>query len=198
MTNTERKLNEARYFFATMERLFNEGAPEFEFHLNAFINSSRNVTFVMQKEYAGVNGFNDWWVNHPSKGDEVMKKFVDLRNISLKEKSVRQKMFTIIQSFGPDGLHVEGKNGPTSVKSDPIRFDGPIPDHGFVTVQDDNGTRRVRYEIIHDFSIEENYENGNKQIQFDNFLTQAKEHLVKLEDIVEECKSKFSSSTPSP
>jgi hypothetical protein len=194
MTETQRKLREAQYFLHTTSQLFNNQSLEFEFHLNAFVNAARNVTFVLQNEYSRAPGFKEWWAGHQIQQDEAAKKFVNLRNVSLKERSVRHKLFSIRQDFGTEGLHVVGLKGPTSVKSDPIRFDGPIPDHGYVTVSDDNGERRVRFEIIHDFSVLETYEHGTKQIKFDNFISDARDHLQKLEQLVAECENNFGSS----
>jgi hypothetical protein len=191
MSDTKYKLKEAKYFLHFTEQLFNNQRTEYVYHLNAFINSARNVTFVMQKEYADKKDFKDWWDKHPFKKDEEMSKFVELRNVSVKEKTIREKQFTILQSFGPDGLHVIGKKGPTSVVSDPIRFDEPIPTYGYVTVKDDSGERRVKYDIVHDFSVIERYNHGSREVRFDNFISEAKEYFKKLEVIVNECESIF-------
>lgn len=193
MSETRKKLGEAQYFFGLTQKLFNAGYADFEYNLNAFISAARNVTFVMQREFCNVDGFNDWWNNNPTKQDESMKKFVTLRNVSVKERSIGHNTFTLKHDFGPEGLHVVGKKGPTSVISDPIRFDSPIPDHTYVTVKDDSGERRVKAKLIHDFSVVETYEHGTKHIKFDGFITEAKEYLGKLEDIVDECENKFDS-----
>lgn len=198
MSETRRKLREAQYFLHVTEKLFNNQSVEFEFHLNAFVNAARNVTFVMQNEYGEVKGFKEWWKKHTFQADKSAYRFVNLRNVSLKERSVRHNLFSIKQDFGPEGLHVVGHKGPTSVVSDPIKFDGPIPDHGYVTVKDDNGERRVRFSVIHDFSVVENYEHDTKKVKFDNFITEAKEHLRKLEALVNECESNFPGSIATP
>ncbi|HSH55566.1 MAG TPA: hypothetical protein VK983_01930 [Candidatus Limnocylindrales bacterium] len=191
MTETCKKLSEAHYFLELTHRLFNALSPDFEFHLNAFANAARNVTFVMQKEFNRVDGFTAWWAAHPAKADKEMSKFVNLRNISVKEKSVGHKLFNLKHDFGPEGFHVIGHKGLTSVESDIIRFDGPIPDHTYVTVKDDNGERRVKVKLVHDFSIVESYDHGTKQVQFDNFIEEAGAYLGKLDALVEECESKF-------
>ncbi len=193
MTETRYKLKEAKYFLHFTEELFNNQRTEYVYHMNAFVNAARNVTFVMQKEYADKPGFREWWNQHAAKKDMVMAKFVDLRNVSVKEKTVREKQFTFTQSFGPKGLHVVGHKGPTSVESEPIRFDGPIPTHGYVTVKDDNGERRVKYDITHDFSVIETFDHGSKEVKFDSFIAEAKEHFQKLEALVAECEAQFHS-----
>jgi hypothetical protein len=191
MSETRKKLKEAQYFFTLTQQLFNAQSLDFEYQLNAFINASRNVTFVMQKEFNKVRGFKEWWQVHPIKNDKSMTRFIALRNVSVKEKSVGHKLFTLKHDFGPEGLHVVGKKGPTSVVSDPIRFDRLIPDHTFVTVKDDSGERRVKVNLVHDFSVIESYEHDTKQVKFDNFIAEAKEYLESLESVVEECESKF-------
>lgn len=191
MTETRYKLEEAYYFFYFVENLFNKQQPEYVYHLNAFVNAARNVTFVLQKEYAHVQGFDEWWHSHHLKEDRTASKFIDIRNISVKEKVVRENQFKITQSFGPEGLHVVGHHGPTSVHSEPIRANGPIPTYGYATVTDDNGTRKVRYDIIHDFSVTETTEHGTKEVKFDNFIKEAKQHFNKLQQLVEECEIKF-------
>ena len=195
MTATRTKLAEAQHFLETTHQLFNHQSLDFEFHLNAFVNASRNVTFVMQKEYSSATGFKDWWGAHLSKKDTNMSKFVNLRNVSVKEKSIGHKLFSIRQDFGPEGLHVVGHKGPTSVKSDIISFNGPIPDHTFVTVNDDNGERRVKVNLIHDFSVVEKYDHGTKTVKFDNFIAEAQDYIIKLTSIVDDCESKFNTQT---
>jgi hypothetical protein len=191
MTETRYKLKEAEYFLHFTQELFNNQRSEYVYHLNAFVNAARNITFVMQKEYAQKPGFKEWWSQHPVKKDKVMARFVELRNMSVKEKTVREKLSRITQSFGPEGLHVVGHKGPTSVVSEPIRFDGPIQKYGYVTVKDDNGERKVRYDITHDFSVIEMSDHGSKEIKFDSFIAEAKEHFQKLEALVSECEAQF-------
>lgn len=192
MTDTRQKLNEAEYFLRMTQTQFRQQSLNFEFQLNAYINSARNVTFVMQKEYARAEGFKEWWDNHQARSDESMKKFVTLRNVSVKQRSIGHKLFNIKHDFGPDGLHVVGLKGPTSVVSDPIRFDEPIPEHSFVAVDDDNGHKRVKVKIVYDFSVEELYENDTKVVKFENFMAEATTYQARLVALVEECESHFS------
>jgi hypothetical protein len=190
-SKANQKLEEAEYFLKETHRQFNARSGDFVFSLNAFVNAARNVTFVMQSEYARKPGFKEWWAEHPIRQDKSLARFIELRNISLKQGSVTAKTFMIKHDFGPKGLHVVGMKGPTSVVSDPIRFDGPIPDHSYVTVDDDNGHRRVRVDIVHDFSIVEHYDHGKKSVHFDNFIKDAGVYMDELAKIVEESDLKF-------
>lgn len=193
MSECKRKLNEAEYFLKTTELLFNNQSLDFEFHLNAFLNATRNVAFVMQKEFRSKKGFNEWWERHKFRADASIKRFVELRNISLKERSVKHSLFSMKLDFGPSGLKVDGKKGPTSVESDVLSLEGPIPTHTYVNINDDNGHRRINVPIVHDFSVVEIYDKGTKTVKFDNFIEESRSYLKKLRALVEEVEDKFSS-----
>jgi hypothetical protein len=84
------KLEEAVYFLLQMRRSYID-RNEFVFNLNAFFNSARNVTFVLQKEFSHKHQLKSWYSlkQKEMKKDELMKFFVKLRNISTKEKTPR-------------------------------------------------------------------------------------------------------------
>ncbi|PWI54409.1 hypothetical protein B5K03_09490 [Rhizobium phaseoli] len=52
------KLLEAEHFLA---RLTHSSGLEFQFELNAFLSSSRSVTFILQKAMSDVTGFASWY-----------------------------------------------------------------------------------------------------------------------------------------
>jgi hypothetical protein len=79
---------EAEYFARLM---FDSPDPTIlGYELNAFLSSARSVTFLLQKEFAAVNGFEAWWVADRSKlgADTAARFFLELRNFSQKEGSV--------------------------------------------------------------------------------------------------------------
>ena|GEM_PF-6045501 len=193
MSEARIKLQEAQYFLELIDLKFRQHSGEFVYHLNAFINSSRNVTFVLQQEYSQVEGFSGWYKKQPLQHDEEAKRFINLRNISLKQKTISPSTFEIRGDFGPNGLQVNGMKGPTRVLSDPIRFDQPIPKYSYVTVDDDSGHRRVRYTLTTDFRIIEQYDDGKKTVEFISFLHEAREHLSKLEALISDAESRFES-----
>lgn len=56
MTNTERKLDEARFF---LNRL-NINDPYFDYILSAYLNASRSVLWVMKNEFLQIKGWTQW------------------------------------------------------------------------------------------------------------------------------------------
>jgi hypothetical protein len=54
----------------------------FHFNYCAFLFSSRNITFRMQKEYSGCRGFKEWYVNvqEEMKASELLRKVIEKRN----------------------------------------------------------------------------------------------------------------------
>lgn len=81
------KLQEAEYFLGGIAEA--QGI-EFQFNLNAFLSAARNVTFVMQKSLASVNGFAEWYEARRLEMhvDATMRYFVELRNFSQKQGPV--------------------------------------------------------------------------------------------------------------
>ena len=80
----EEKLLEAQYFALRLKSL---AADHFRYEFNAFLSSARSVTFLIQKEMAHVDGFDQWWSPEQTKmlGDPSMRFFRELRNFSQKE-----------------------------------------------------------------------------------------------------------------
>ncbi len=114
-------------------------------------------------------------------------KFVTLRNISLKERSISHKHFEIRFNFGPEGI--KGK-GNTSITSPVIEFGtGEIPD--FVTVKDEDEERQIKANVIHDFVVEEHYDSGKKKVSSESFIKEASMYLEGLTLLVDECEKLF-------
>lgn len=87
MSDTKIKLEESRYFLARTRENINN--PEyFSFNLSAFLSSSRSVTWVMQKEFLGSNGFDKWYENKQRQMDHEFKFFKDERNVTVKERTI--------------------------------------------------------------------------------------------------------------
>lgn len=53
MTNTQRKLDQAKYFF----KMLDTEEPYFDYILSAFINASRSILWVMGHEYNKSEGW---------------------------------------------------------------------------------------------------------------------------------------------
>ena len=86
MTRVMKKMREVNYFFLQMEKsTWNQEL--YEFYFSAFLNASRNVTFVMQSESKHVTGFNEWYseLQRDMNNDIMMQLFRELRNYSIKQ-----------------------------------------------------------------------------------------------------------------
>jgi hypothetical protein len=59
-TNTEIKLDEARYFFTLLQQKLPH-KKEFDYLLNAFVNSARSVTWIMRSEFKHTKGWEEWF-----------------------------------------------------------------------------------------------------------------------------------------
>lgn len=66
----------------------------FRANLNAFIGSARSITSIMQKEFSSRPGFKEWYGKKQEKMrlDELLRLFINLRNESLKERPLADKI----------------------------------------------------------------------------------------------------------
>jgi hypothetical protein len=90
MSEVTKTVEELEYFFKTMVE--KELKPsEFTHNLNAFIVRGRSVTLIMQKQYSKHPEFPLWYSHRVNemKEDKLMRFFVDCRNVSLKEHSIK-------------------------------------------------------------------------------------------------------------
>jgi hypothetical protein len=88
LLRVEERLMEAEYFAQRMRDLPDSTVLGYE--LNAFLSAARSVTFLLQKEFAAVDGFETWWsVDRATLGgDPVARFFLELRNFSQKQGRV--------------------------------------------------------------------------------------------------------------
>ncbi len=88
LLRVEERLMEAEYFG---RRLFDSpDSTILGYELNAFLSAARSVTFLLQKEFAAVDGFQAWWTADRSKlgADAAARFFLELRNFSQKQGRV--------------------------------------------------------------------------------------------------------------
>lgn len=88
--NSHDKFQEAHYYLEAMMK--NYHAPDvFRWSLNSFLQSLRNVTFVIQKELKHTPGYEKWYGIQEQKmrQDKILKKFVEGRNIVVKEGNLK-------------------------------------------------------------------------------------------------------------
>jgi len=82
---------------------------EVEINFAAFVNSARNTTFVLQKEFKKTPGFIEWYGNpdkpeegtklHQMKNDELCKFFLNLRSKITKEGITNLNCSTTVRSL---------------------------------------------------------------------------------------------------
>jgi hypothetical protein len=89
MTDARHKVKEAEYFFEKMKKNI-EDDKVFSFNLSAFLTSARSVTFLMQKEYQHVLGFQDWYADKRKlmQSDNDFEFFNDLRVATVHTKAI--------------------------------------------------------------------------------------------------------------
>lgn len=88
LLRVEERLVEAEYFG---QRMFDSpDSTILGYELNAFLSSARSVTFLLQKEFAAVDGFQGWWSADRSRlgDDPAARFFLELRNYSQKQGPV--------------------------------------------------------------------------------------------------------------
>jgi len=86
-TYVNEKLEEALYFLLRMRQNYVD-RKSFIYNMNAFLNSARNITWILQKELGHDSRFKVWYPQKQKemKEDKLMSFFKDLRNVSVKER----------------------------------------------------------------------------------------------------------------
>lgn len=81
----KKNLHECEYHLNRM--IDSQNTEELEINFAAFVNSSRNVTFVLQKEFNSEAAFDNWYKSKQEemRSDELCKFFSTLRNKIIKE-----------------------------------------------------------------------------------------------------------------
>jgi hypothetical protein len=97
------KLEEALYFLLQMRRYYVD-RKEFIYNMNAFLNSARNVTFALQKEFSHDPYFEAWYSKKQKemREDKLMKYFIDMRNVSVKEATPEHSLSLKVAYVIPD------------------------------------------------------------------------------------------------
>lgn len=87
--DTHQKFEEAAYFLGKSAEHYHVPL-EFQFNLNAFIQALRNTTFMLQNEPKKPEGFDSWYASRQTdmKRDELLRRFVQARNIVVKQSSL--------------------------------------------------------------------------------------------------------------
>ena len=95
-TDTKKKLAETRFFFEKLEE--NHFEAPFDFYLSAFISAARSVTFMMQKEYKHIEGWQAWYESKFVDSDvkKLLRKFNDMRTRTIHTQTLATKGAAVI------------------------------------------------------------------------------------------------------
>ncbi len=184
MSATIQRLIEVMHMYNQMNKSPKEKPNLFIANLNSFISLARSVTLIMQKEFHNAPGFSDWYAvkQEEMKKDKDMKLFVELRNESLKEKSVG-KIFYKIELL--EDITIPSKEALSWPSFKPNN-------EGTLALDEDNKFFKIngvpRPEIKYDYSINYLF----KQRPETPAKTLCLAHYKKLEKLVKECNEKFS------
>ncbi len=171
MTNTRDKLNEAKHFLEEMKRVSFD-LNKFRYELTAFLNASRSITQIMQKEFSGKNDFIDWYKQKQAEmqRNETLRYLHRQRSISFHEHPVLSYPIQVTsQTSDAVGMRIvlTGTSSNINLTS------------GFVALPIVQPVVSVKY-YFDDISSEEK-----------DVITICQEAVNELELIVDECEKKF-------
>ncbi|MGD1837727.1 MAG: hypothetical protein ACPKPY_06680 [Nitrososphaeraceae archaeon] len=188
MSETESKLNEARYFLNQMTNTLNN-SEILGYNTSAFISAARSVTWVLQKEYKDENTFGEWYnaKQEEMKNDSIYKFFNDLRRITIHLESIKINTKTSVTINEPQ-IPISD-----SVSVRVIRKDGRIEEHvPQITNKKNSKSSKVK-KIIERINLRKN---NSVKIKFffkekpdDDGLDLCQNYFNKIQRLVEECQT---------
>ena len=94
------KYREAIYFLRMMIETYHF-PDEFQFNLNAFIQSLRNITFMLQSEENKPPTFDEWYALKRDEmgASDLLIKFRDGRNLIVKKQMLKRKSVAVVGYF---------------------------------------------------------------------------------------------------
>lgn len=92
IASTHEKYNEAIYFICKCLESYHK-PDEFRYNINAFIQSFRNITFMLQSEENRPEFFDEWYTQKQEemKTHELLQRFVSARNIVVKKSMLETR-----------------------------------------------------------------------------------------------------------
>ncbi|QPC47562.1 hypothetical protein [Mangrovibacillus cuniculi] len=187
MTHTSSKLNEAKFFNKLLKDHYLK-YPDFNYYLNAFLSSSRAVTWVMNSEYDKTKGYHEWFENEkPS--DEIhglLKKINDLRIQTNKIKPVRANpnaLFTIDETTITDEIREQ------LIKIDKKKVSITLSVASAASDEKSNDEITFKGKI-------ENVFNSVDEFPDENILEVCEKYVEELERVVLECEKRFKHLLP--
>jgi len=93
--NAQRKLQQAKYHLEEMKK-YSGKQDEYMFNLVSFIQSAREITWYLQKEFKNDPKFDNWYKarQEEMRGDDILRFFKEKRNVVVKQSYPDLKGFT--------------------------------------------------------------------------------------------------------
>ncbi len=198
MSQTEARLKEAMFFFKQM--LKNPSNPEFDYFLNAFLTSSRSITWVMRNEFGKVPGWEEWFQAQrvSQEEQELLSLMTSRRNKSQKISPIASKPYfsATIPAENVDDALIErlqslvGKPGTLSISIDD---DGkPMMLKAEMTVDGIEDIPIILEGVVSEFDRTIDNEIASAPVR-----EQCGKYLLIVKNLVDECTKKFPFSTES-
>jgi hypothetical protein len=208
MTNTERKLDEARYFLGQLD----VEDPYFDYILSAYLNAARSTPWVMRNEFTHVDGWNEWYGGREGSKEEkeIFKAINDLRIKATKQEGIKTNYFlfdailvdeeyysTIKEFLKKDGRYKititkkeelndtadEEVNVDDSDVDNDSDFDDEIDDSDF-----DDGDFSGKTYVIKGRKDSTIDQSKNSRLEIHNLC---KDYFALIENLVQECMARF-------
>ena len=181
------KFDEAKFNLESVKKSFENNDGNFEHCVNNFLSSAQSIIFTLNKSLSKAPGYFEWSEKRSERLPDISKTFKELRNISLKEGSIKSDVVKVGFNFGPNGIHIPFR----------AKFTSPVIDTwenkiiGKAMVETHDGKKEeFEAQVIHDFSIKAS--SAGKTYTVEDFLKNASEYLSLLEKEIETAEHLFS------
>ncbi|MDD2665707.1 MAG: hypothetical protein PHD13_03985 [Methanocellales archaeon] len=187
MTDTRRKLEEAKYFLDQMGDKI-ENPRTFAYNLSAFLSATRSVTFIMQYEFKTFSEFDKWYKNKQKEMEnDDFKLFNELR---VKTIHLRPILPICLTEFFVNGVSIG-----TSTISPTIKINGVTEiirskNVSIIIDKDNNVVPRRLSKSPHESKVNIHREYYIEEAKED-ILKLCSKHLARVEKLVEECEKQF-------
>lgn len=179
------KLEEAKFFYQKMEFALQKFEDEssmtkFLYFLDAFLAATRNVTFVFQREFKHNTKLMEWYDKKVEewRNNKIMKLFVEMRNISLKEHTPETLTLSASQGgFDTSRAIIEDTANGKDIQ---IR----IPIYGSAEKTPQNQTQ-LRSSVVYFYKVPQWFdENPDVMYLCEKYLGELEKFVVEAENLV--------------
>jgi hypothetical protein len=186
----DEKLSEALYFLLQMRQSYVD-RKLFIYNMNAFLNSARNVTFMLQEEFAHDSKFKAWYPKKQMemKEDKLMNFFNELRVISVHRKGSPKHSLSVKAAyiFPKDGKMFKASTVGYVKRKYSNEDKAELKALGLVVPSESGGVKIAEpvYTLVTDWEFEEAPEGYEGK----DILVLSIEHYHKLKKLVEEAQT---------